>query len=164
MRIPHLNVRGVVESSDNDSIRIKLSDKSQTFLNTQYIEVITDDAKTQLQKNDIVFVKFKEINVINNHLNFSNIEIYKCVETIEKQDARDVSWWAVNAFGGFIKYTGKEFLYNGLKYVDYDKDISEDGKQYFVDIYDGQLLIEEYKNIFPPIIWLILKRLCLILL
>jgi hypothetical protein len=153
VRIPHLNIRGVVENSNGEVIFIKLSDKSQSFLNTQYIGVITSDAKTQLQKNDIVFVKFKDIYITNNQLNFSNIEIYKYAESIEKHDVNDVTWWAVNAFGGFIRYTGKEFSYNGLRYVDYDQDISEDGKYYFIDICDGQLLFEEYKNIFPPMKW-----------
>ena len=104
-------------------------------------------------KNDVVFVKFKNISIINNRLNFLNLEIYKYAENVEKHGTNNVTWWAVNAFGGLIKYTGKEFEYNGNKYIDYDTDISEDGKQYFVDIYDDQLLFEEYKNIFPPLKW-----------
>ncbi len=106
-----------------------------------------------MQENDDVFVKFKNISVKNDTLNFSKVEIYKYVEEIEKNNVHRVTWWAVNSFGGLIKYSGREFEYNGHKYVDYDKDISEDMKQYFIDIYDGQLLIEEYKNIFPPMKW-----------
>lgn len=98
-------------------------------------------------------MKFNRINVLNNGLHFENVEVYKYFENIEKEVVGKVTWRVPNDFGGIIKYTGTEFIYNGNKYVDSDKDYSEDEKKYFVDIYDGQLLIEEYKNIFPPMRW-----------
>ncbi len=153
MFIPHLNVRGIVESASGDNLWIVLSDKSNEFLNTRKINIYTPNSKTKLNTNDIVFIKFKHISIKGNRLKFVSLEVYKYYETIKKEVIGLVTWWVPNDFGGLLKTSGTEFIFNGNKYVDYDDDISEDGKQYFVDIYDGQLLFEEYKNIFPPMKW-----------
>ena len=79
--------------------------------------------------------------------------MYKYYETIDKEEKGHVTWYVPNDFGGILKFDGQEFVFNGNRYVDYDEDLSEDGKRYFVDIYDGQLLIEEYKNMFPLMRW-----------
>lgn len=82
------------------------------------------------------------------------MEVYKYFESIPKEKEHRVTWWTGNDFGGILKSTGTEFEYNGYKYVDPDYNYAEeDGKTYFVDIYDEKLLIEEYKNIFPPMKW-----------
>lgn len=111
------------------------------------------DANIKLNKDDDVFIKFNYILIQNKKLHFSSVELYKYYETIEKEEKGHVTWFVPNDFGGLLKLDGNEFIYNGNKYVDSDEDLSEDGKQYFVDIYDGQLLFEEYKNMFPPMKW-----------
>ena len=151
--IPHLNVRGVVKEVSGETYEITLSEKSQGFLETSKIEIFAPNAIIKLNENDDVFVKFNRIFIKNKQLFFSSIEVYKYFETIEKEEKGKVTWWMLNDFGGFFKYTGNEFIFNGLKYVDNDVDLSEDEKIYFVDIYDEQLLIEDYKNIFPPMKW-----------
>ena len=111
------------------------------------------NANLLLSKDDDVFIKFKNILIEGKTLIFDKIEIYKYVNNIDNQETRHVSWWSINDFGGFLKSTGEEFVYEGNKYVQPDEVLSEDGKIFFIDIYDGQLLIEEYKNIFPPMKW-----------
>jgi hypothetical protein len=143
----------VVESISGDNCTILLSEKSQGFLESSSITIIAPNSKIRLSIMDDVFVKFNLITINNKKLNFSSIEVYKYCETIEKEERGHVTWWEPNDFGGLLKYAGTEFLYNGHKYVDFDDDLSDDGKLYFVDIYDEQLLIEEYKNIFPPMKW-----------
>ncbi len=122
-------------------------------METNEVKIYTPNAKLKLSVGNDVFIKFKSIFIQNKELHFKTIEIYKYFETIEKEETGKVTWWMVNDFGGLFNYTGKEFIYKGNKYVDNDDDLSEDGKVYFVDIYDEQLLIEEYKNIFPPMKW-----------
>ena len=151
--MPHLNVRGLVEDISGDVINIALSDKSSSFLSTRAISLYTPDAKIKLNKNDVVFIKFNGININNKELQFLSLEVYKYFPIIEKEEIGHVTWWNQNDFGGIFSISGIEFKYNGNKYVASDKDFSEDGKQYFVDIYDEQLLFEEYKNIFPPMKW-----------
>ena len=148
-----MNVRGIVESTSGDSIWITLSDKSKNFLITRKIYLYAPDSKIGLNKDDDVFVKFNDIFINGNKLRFASLEVYKYFEQIEKKEIGHVTWWVPNDFGGLLETSGVEFEFNSNKYVDCDEDISEDGKQYFVDIYDGGLLFEEYKNIFPPMKW-----------
>ncbi len=151
--IPHLNVRGIVDSSSGDEYTIILSQKSQEFLKTDRINIKAPNSTIELATNDEVFVKFNKIQIKNTILSFDSIEVYKYFESIDKEEIGSVTWYVPNDFGGIIKYTGTEFEFNGNKYVDPDNDYSEDGKYYFVDIYDSQLLIEDYKNMFPPMRW-----------
>jgi hypothetical protein len=151
--IPHLNVRGNVTVISGENIVIRLSKKSSEFLNTRQVEVKTPKANERLLPDDEVFIKFISIDITGKQLKFKNIEIYKYTENIEKEVKGRVSWTVPNDFGGTITYTGTEFKYNDEKYVDPDTDYSEDGKYYFVDIYDGRLLIEEYKNMYFPMRW-----------
>ncbi|MBR3281048.1 MAG: hypothetical protein IKI57_04315 [Clostridia bacterium] len=117
------------------------------------MELNAPNSLVRLNINDDVFIKFNNIYIHNKELNFASIELYKHYETIEKNIIGHVTWFVPNDFGGILQFDGVEFEFNGNKYVDFDNDISEDGKQYFVDIYDGGLLFEEYKNIFPPMKW-----------
>lgn len=130
-----------------------MSKKSQEFLDTATVELNAPNSLVRLNINDDVFIKFNNIYIHNKELNFASIELYKHYETIEKNIIGHVTWFVPNDFGGILQFDGVEFEFNGNKYVDFDNDISEDGKQYFVDIYDGGLLFEEYKNIFPPMKW-----------
>ena len=132
---------------------INLSDKSNEFLVTRKINICTPNSRTKLKPNDIVFVKFNHIYINGDKLEFVSLEVYKYYETIEKEVIGHVTWWVPNDFGGLLKTSGTEFKFNGDRYVDCDNDISEDGKRYFIDIYDGRLLFEEYKNMFPPMKW-----------
>ena len=151
--LPHLNVRGKVKNVSGDQYIIILSEKSRTFLETTEITLEIPEPQIILKENDDIFVKFNRINVLNNGLHFENVEVYKYFENIEKEVIGKVTWWVPNDFGGILRNTGTEFIFNGNKYVDPDTEYSEDGTYYFVDVYDGQLLIEEYKNMFPPMRW-----------
>ena len=151
--IPHLNVRGVVEKEEDNNYKIALSKKSQDFLITREVEISAPNALNKLSIGDEVFLKFKNILINRNSLNFQEIEVYQYKENIKKENKNRVVWWTANDYGGLLKNTGESFIYNGNTYVESDIDYSEDGKKYFVDIYDNQLLIEEYKNIFPPMKW-----------
>ena len=151
--IPHLNVRGSVCNLSGDIYEIQLSEKSQEYLSTSHIIVKASDAKIKLSNDDIVFVKFNNIKVNGQKLYFKSLEVYKFFEKIVKEEIGHVTWWVPNDFGGLLKNSGLEFEFNGNQYVDSDHDYSVDGRQYFVDIYDGRLLYEEYKNIFPPMKW-----------
>ncbi len=122
-------------------------------METPKIGVYAPNAKIKLNINDDVFVKFNEIFIKNQTLKFSSIEIYKYFDNIEKEDIGKVTWWMRNDFGGFFSYTGTEFIYKGKNYVENEIDLSEDGKKFFVDIYDELLLIEDYKNVLPPMKW-----------
>ena len=146
-------MRGIVENVSGDIYSINLSKKSQNFLETSVFEIQAPNSIILLKENDDVFIKFNNIFIEGNNLQFSSIELYKYFEKIDKIDIGRVTWWTWNDFGGVLKYTGIEFIYDGNKYVDSDFDFSQDGKQYFVDIYDKQLLIEDYKNIFPLQKW-----------
>ena len=146
-------MRGIVEEVSGDNYLIYLSEKSQGFLETTKVHLYAPNSKIKLNKNDDVFVKFNNILIINKDLYFSSLELYKYYETIDKEEIGHVTWWVPNDFGGLLKCSGTEFVYKDNKYVDDDEDLSEDGKCYFVDIYDEQLLIEEYRNIFPPMKW-----------
>ena len=101
----------------------------------------------------MVFIKFNNVFINEYKIHFRNLEIYKYYEEIEKKDLGHATWYVFNDFGGILKYDGMEFEYSENRYVINDQDLSEDGKQYFVDIYDEGLLFEEYKNIFPPMKW-----------
>ena len=151
--MPHLNYRGVVESASGDSYTIVLSEFFKNYFLTDSIVIYAPNSTIKLKEKDDVFIKFLNINIHENKLYFTALEIYKYTEKIEKKGNKKVAWWSINDFGGFLKTTGTEFVYNGFKYVDPDNELSEDGKKYFVDIYDEQLLIEEYKNVFPPMKW-----------
>ena len=151
--MPHINIRGVIESVSGDEYKINLSEKSKSFLETTEIILAIPEPQIPLKENDDVFVKLNYINVLNNRLHFATIEVYKYFENIEKEVIGKVTWWVPNDFGGILRNTGTEFIFNGNKYVDPDNEYSEDGTYYFVDVYDEQLLIEEYKNMFPPMRW-----------
>ena len=153
VNIPHLNIRGIVSKLSGDKAQIELSEESQDFLSTPKIDLTLTNANINLKENDDVFVKFNIINIKEKTLTFKSIEVYKYYETIEKHYIGSVSWSVPNDFGGILTMSGTEFEYNGNKYVDSDEDYSKDGKKYFVDIYDGKLLYEEYKNMFPPMKW-----------
>ena len=152
--IPHLNVRGTIIKMEEDSVVIALSEESKSFLKTREVVLNEDDViKEKLSLDDDVFLKFNQIIINDNILLFNSINIYKYVANIEKTYVRKSSFIVPNDFGGFIKNKGTEFIYNNHKYFELNEDISEDGKIYFEDIYDGTLLIEEYKNLLIPRRW-----------
>ncbi len=153
VKIPHLNIRGVIKSSDEEKYKIQLSENSKAFLETTEIEILTPNAVLELAEGDDVFIKFIDISICENILEFNEIEIYKYIENINKANQRRTIWWTGNDYGGILRSSGESFKYNGNMYVESDIDYSSDGKKYFIDIYDKQLLIEEYKNIFPPMKW-----------
>ena len=151
--IPHLNIRGRVSNKSGDDYKVLLSKKSQSFLNTSSIEINVPNPSISLNTDDEIFVKFNQVYIKGKSLFFNSIEIYKYFDTIEKEEIGHVIWYVLNDFGGIFSISGTEFIYNGIKYVDNDKCLSDDEKQYFVDIYDKKLLYEDYKNIFPPMKW-----------
>lgn len=122
-------------------------------MNTNKIQISAPNTRIDLDKEDIVFVKFNNVFINDTKLLFSSLEVYKYFETIDKIENGHVSWYTLNDFGGILLFSGTEFSYNGEIYVDSDTDYSEDQKYYFLDIYDEKLLYEEYKNIFPPMKW-----------
>ena len=120
-----------MEEVSGDNYIIELSEKSQGFLDTTSVKLYASDSSIKLNKNDDVFIKFNNIYIHNKELNFASIELYKYYETIEKNIIGHVTWFVPNDFGGILQFDGVEFEFNGNKYVDFDDDISEDGKQYF---------------------------------
>jgi len=154
VKLPHLNIRGIIKSISKDNVLVELSEKSGTFLKSRFIKFKTDDIMLEKlkEKND-VFLKLHDINLEGNILNYEYIEIYKYTENIDKENIKEESFYVPNDFGGIMKYVGTTFTYKNNRYFENNNDLSEDGKIYFVDIYTDTLLIEEYKNLFIPRKW-----------
>ncbi len=146
--IPHLNVKGTIKSIDSDHIKIELSEYSKAFLETTSITV--NNEEFDLIQNQLVFVKFNDIKIYGDILNYSSLELYKYLEGIELTDEKRDFYVCKNDYGGFIKGTGISFKYKDNVYFKNDHDFSEDNEMYFVNIKSGVLLIEEIKSLIFP--------------
>ncbi len=145
--IPHLNIKGTVKEVNSNNIDIELSDYAKTFLETSHI-VIKNNAK--LDKNEKLFIKFNYINIEENKLNYSYIEVYKHINEISITNPQKDFFICRNDYGGFMKINGTSFKYNKNIYFKSDYDLSENNEIYFENITNGILLTEEIKSLIFP--------------
>lgn len=142
--LPHLNIKGIIKDIDTEKIIIKLSENSNKYLETN--EIILKNKNYNLKENDKVFIKINGINIDKNELNYSEIELYKFKNNIEKTNEKKDYFICKNSYGEKIKITGTSFKYNGNKYFLADQKIDENNEIYFLNIENGTLLIEDYKD------------------
>ena len=146
--IPHLNVKGTIKSADVNNIVIELSDYARTYLKTTEINIYNDDI--DLEENQKIFIKFNDINIEEESLNYSSIEIYKNIAEIKVDNVKEDYFICKNDYGGFMKVNGTSFRYNNNIYFSSEYDLSDNNETYFINIKNGNLLIEEIKSIIFP--------------
>lgn len=146
--IPHLNIKGTIKEINSNVINIEFSDYAKTFLGTTQITI--NNKNYNLQENQRVFIKFNDINIEEYNLYYSNIEIYKYIKEINLDNKRKDFFICKDDFGYFIKTEGTSFKYNNHIYFKDSIDLSENDEEYFINIENGVLLIEKYKNILFP--------------
>jgi hypothetical protein len=148
VKIPHLNIKGIVTEIGEKEIKIKLSDYSKEYLETEAI-VIKDDSFS-LEKNQRVFIKFNDISIDGKKLNYSSVELYKYLEKIDIINEFEDYFTCDNDYGGELKIYGVSFSYNGEPYFENEIDLSENNEMYYINVKDGKLLVEELKsNTYP---------------
>lgn len=143
----HLNIKGEVTTKTDYDIAIKLSEDSNKFLKNDYIKINNNN---NLEVGDKVFIYLKNIKVINNKLKFNSLRIYKLVTDIKYTENRKSSFIVKNWHGGFLKIKGQKIKYQDNIYFISDQKLNDDKNIFYVDIEDGILLCEEYKDVFFP--------------
>lgn len=146
--IPHLNVKGTIKNVNANNIVIELSDYSKTYLDTTQITITNDDI--ELEENQKVFIKFNDIDIEAERLNYSSIEIYKHIQEIETDNEKEDYFVCKNDYGGFMKVKGTSFRYNNNIYFKSGYELSDNNEIYFINIKNGILLIEEMKSLIFP--------------
>ena len=145
--IPHLNLKGIVKNIDKNNFLIELSEYAKTFLDTTEINIYNDNV--ELGENQIVFIKFNDINIEDNRLNYSSVEIYKHIKDIKMDNLKKDYFICKNDYGGFMKVNGTSFRYNDNIYFNSEY-FNNNHENYFINIKNGNLLIEEIKNLIFP--------------
>ncbi len=146
--LPHLNVKGTIKTIRDNDIEIELSEYAKTYLETDLITIKND--KLNLNENQRVFIKFGDIHIDGKELTYSDVDIYKYVESIEITSNKKDFYICKNDYGGFMKISGVSFKYNNNVYFKSDYDLSENNEVYFVNVKNGNLLIEEIKSLVFP--------------
>ena len=144
----HVNIKGTVEEINNGNIKIKLSNYSKTYLNTEYI-IIKDEA-FNLKMNERVFLKFYDLNIEKNIINYSSVELYKLANNIEITNEKNDFIVCKNYDGKKFKIEGKSFKYNDNIYFKSNYDLTENNEEYFINVKNGNLLTEKYKSLKFP--------------
>lgn len=143
----HLNIKGKIVNIENN-IEIKLSDNSKKFLRTE--KIFIENINQNLEVGNDVFIVFQGIQVQHNKMFFNSLRVYKNVKEIEIQNVGKSKVICKNSYGGLLKITGREILYNNNKYFVSDVKLNEDEDIYYIDIEDDTLLYEEYKDVIYP--------------
>lgn len=146
--MPHLNIKGTIKNVNENILVIELSDYSKTYLETTEIDIYNDDMN--LEMNQKIFIKFNDIHIEGKSLSYSSIEIYKHVNEIKVDNEKEDFFICKNDYGGFMKVKGTSFRYNNNIFFKSDYDLSENNEVYFVNIKNGNLLIEEIKSLIFP--------------
>lgn len=146
--LPHLNIKGKAQDINSDYINIELSDYAKSYLKTEQIKI--SSKKIKLEKNQKVFLKIKDIKIKDNKLYYSSVELYTYTKSIKKNHIKKDFYICKNDYGGFMKVKGKSFKYKNNVYFLSNQDLSENNEVYFINIKNGNLLIEEIKSLVPP--------------
>lgn len=146
--LPHLNIKGTVEEINQEKIIIKLSEKSNDYLETN--QIIIKNNNYDLTKNNIIFLKFNNIKINKNNLYFSDVELFKLINNIELKNRKKDSIVCNNSYGNRMKINGETFEYEGNIYFLSDQKLDENNEIFFKNIKNNYLLIEDYKSLKFP--------------
>ena len=147
INMPHINVKAIIDEIKEDVIILKISDYGKTYLKTEYISVKNEDDFT-LNVGEKVFLKFNKLNINKNIIKFENLELYKKVNVSNYiEQSKEDSFLYYSSYNKILyKIKGKKFKYKDNKYFIID---GTDAKEYYENIKNEVLLIEEYKSILP---------------
>ena len=126
-----------------------MSDYARTFLYKTEITINNDDYM-ELEENQRIFIKFNDIKIEEKRLNYSSIEIYKHIKEIKVDNVKEDYFVCKNDYGGFMKVNGTSFRYNNNTYFNSNYDLSKNNENYFINVKNGVLLIEEIKSVIFP--------------
>jgi len=151
--LPHLNIKGTVDTIQNNKIKIKLSEASKDFLLTQYIELANSSFLTKLKENQNIFIVLKDIQINKNILKFTNVSIYTPID-INFENSSHGCLIVKNDFGGYLNLKGISFSYNDNSYF-LENSLADKYKDdlFYENVETGILLIEPLKHSLIPVIY-----------
>lgn len=143
--MPHINVKAIIKEIKEEIIILKISHFGRTYLKTEYI-FVKNEENFNFNVGEEVFLKFNKLTVNKNILKYGNLELYKKVDIsniIEQAKESDFLYYKNKTL---YRIKGKKFNYKNNKYFIIN---GTDTKEYYENIKDETLLIEEYKSILP---------------
>ena len=144
-KMPHTNIKGTIENTDDKTVIIKLSDYSKLYLKTEKI-VIQNENKFNFEIGEDVFLRFNELTIHNDILEFENVELYKKSDVLNNATMKKASFISYSKYDKLLyKFIGRKFKYKDYYYFIIDGDCIE---TCYENVKNGILLYEDYKSIF----------------
>ena len=145
--MPHINVKATITEIEENVITLKISDYGKTYLKTEYV-TIKDEEKFNINVGEEVFLKFNKLSVNKNIIEYEDLELYKKVDisNIIEQSEKSSFLYYNRDDKVLFKIKGKKFNYKDNKYFIIN---GTDTKEYYENIKNETLLVEEYKSILP---------------
>ena len=143
--IPHLNIKGNIDLIDDENIIIRLSENANKYLNTETVTIKKEES-INLSINEEVFLKFNNLTINNDIIEYETIELYKKSDVIQSQNKIDSFFISYSKHTKlFYKTYGKRFKYKDYFYFIVN---GTDTNICYENVKNGVLLTEDYKSIF----------------